>query len=78
MKVTIFGKGNMGQAIGANFEKSGNDVNYLTSEDTATSLSELVILAVPYPALDTIAQQYKQELKGKVVVDITNPLNFET
>ncbi|MGC2921898.1 NADPH-dependent F420 reductase [Leuconostoc mesenteroides subsp. dextranicum] len=78
MKVTIFGKGNMGQAIGANFEKAGNDVNYLTSEDTATSLSELVILAVPYPALDTIAQQYKQELKGKVVVDITNPLNFET
>jgi len=78
MKVTIFGKGNMGQAIGANFEKAGNDVNYLTSEDTATSLSELVILAVPHPALDTIAQQYKQELKGKVVVDITNPLNFET
>lgn len=68
----------MGQAIGANFEKSGNDVSYLSSEDTATSFGELVILAVPYSALDTIAQQYKQALKEKVVVDITNPLNFET
>ena len=33
---------------------------------------------MPYPALATIAEKYQKELKGKVVVDISNPLNFET
>ena len=28
MNITVFGKGNMGKAIGANFEKAGNQVNY--------------------------------------------------
>lgn len=29
MNVTIFGKGNMGQAIGKNFEDAGNTVHYV-------------------------------------------------
>ena len=37
-----------------------------------------MILAVPYPALDAITAAYGDQLAGKVVVDITNPLNFET
>lgn len=78
MKITIFGKGNMGQAIGKNVENSENKVTYFTSKDQAINLGELVILAVPYPALDIIAQQYQEQLAGKVVVDITNPLNFDT
>lgn len=28
MNITVFGKGNMGKAIGANFEKAGNQVTY--------------------------------------------------
>jgi predicted dinucleotide-binding enzyme len=39
---------------------------------------DLVIFAVPYPALEAIAATYGDQLAGKVVVDITNPLNFET
>ena len=35
-------------------------------------------MAVPYPALAALAKQYQAELAGKIVVDITNPLNFET
>ena len=35
-------------------------------------------MAVPYPALASLAKQYQAELAGKIVVDITNPLNFET
>ena len=78
MKITIFGKGNMGQAIGHNFELAGNTVTYLGSKDHADSLGDLVIMAVPYPALAGLADQYGDQLAGKVVVDITNPLNFET
>jgi predicted dinucleotide-binding enzyme len=37
-----------------------------------------VVLAVPYPALKAVLAQRGDELAGKVVVDITNPLNFET
>lgn len=78
MKITIFGKGNMGQAIGYNFELAGNTVTYVGSNDDIFSLGDLVIMAVPYPALADLADQYGDQLAGKVVVDITNPLNFET
>ncbi|MEJ6399890.1 NADPH-dependent F420 reductase [Nicoliella lavandulae] len=78
MDITIFGKGNMGTAIGKNFEAAGNQVAYYTSKDHVDSFGDLVILAVPYPALASIADEYGDSLKGKVVVDITNPLDFNT
>lgn len=78
MEITIFGKGNMGQAIGKNFADAGNDVQYYGSKDTAERLGDIVIMAVPYPALAALAKQYQTKLAGKIVVDITNPLNFET
>ena len=36
---------------------------------------DVVFLAVPYSAVGDIARQYKAQLAGKVVVDLTNPLN---
>ena len=39
---------------------------------------DVVILAVPYPAVAGILSAYGDQLRGKVVVDISNPLNFET
>lgn len=77
MQVTILGKGNMGKAIGHNLEM-GNDVSYYDSHDTIQQFGDLVILAVPYSELSAIAKQYQDLLQGKVVVDITNPLNFDT
>lgn len=53
-------------------------MTYLGSKDDIFSLGDLVIMAVPYPALADLADQYGDQLAGKVVVDITNPLNFET
>ena len=78
MEITIFGKGNMGQAIGKNFAEAGNNVQYYGSKDTAQQLGNIIVMAVPYPALAALAKQYQAELAGKIVVDITNPLNFET
>ncbi|WP_081747010.1 NAD(P)-binding domain-containing protein [Arthrobacter sp. H5] len=48
------------------------------ARQTATVTGDVVVLAVPYPALKEIAAQYGDQLAGKIVVDITNPLNFET
>ena len=81
--VTIFGNGNMGAALDGLLTGGGATVDHITSSDSnsdqgATVTGDLVILAVPYPALRSIAGQYADQLAGKIVVDITNPLNFET
>ncbi|MGO1508185.1 MAG: NADPH-dependent F420 reductase [Microbacteriaceae bacterium] len=39
---------------------------------------EIVVLALPYPALAEIASTYGDQLANKVVVDITNPVDFAT
>jgi 8-hydroxy-5-deazaflavin:NADPH oxidoreductase len=36
---------------------------------------DVIFVAVPYAALAEVAKQYKAQLAGKIVVDITNPLN---
>lgn len=41
-------------------------------------MGEVVVLAVPYPALGELAERYRDELEGKVVVDVTNPVDFAT
>ena len=33
---------------------------------------------MPYPAVGSVLEQRADQLEGKIVVDITNPLNFET
>jgi len=39
---------------------------------------DIVILALPYPAVAGVLAQYAGQLDGKVIVDITNPLDFAT
>lgn len=77
--VTIFGNGNMGGAIGDVLTRGGATVSHLTSADTdATIGGDLVVLAVPHPAVAGILDSYGDQLAGKIVVDITNPLDFAT
>ena len=77
MNITVFGKGNMGKAIGANFEKAGNQVTY-AGRDFKDVLGDMVVLAVPYGAVDAIISAHAEELKGKIVIDITNPVTFDS
>ena len=39
---------------------------------------EVVVFAVYYPGIKEAVRQYADQLAGKVVVDITNPLNTQT
>ncbi|CAN5405740.1 NADPH-dependent F420 reductase [soil metagenome] len=39
---------------------------------------DVVVLALPYGAVADVVSQYATQLDGKVVVDITNPLDFAT
>ncbi|MEV7632723.1 NADPH-dependent F420 reductase [Microbacterium sp. NPDC089318] len=77
--ITIFGNGNMGQAIGGVLARGGASIQYVGSADTAARIDgDIVVLAVPYPALKQIVAEYAEQLEGRTVVDITNPLDFTT
>jgi 8-hydroxy-5-deazaflavin:NADPH oxidoreductase len=91
--VTIIGAGNMGTAIAGVVANGGNTVQMLTRDPQKASdaipaathgtvgepiTSDIVILALPYPAVTEVLSQYAEQLDGKVVVDITNPVDFAT
>jgi predicted dinucleotide-binding enzyme len=39
---------------------------------------DVVVLAIPYGAIDDVLGRYQGQFDGKVVVDITNPVDFST
>ncbi|NLC96641.1 MAG: NADPH-dependent F420 reductase [Erysipelotrichaceae bacterium] len=77
-KITIFGKGNMGSAIGKRFEDANNTVSYIDSKTIADNLGDIVVLAIPYNAVTSVLETYKNELNNIIIIDITNPVDFNT
>ncbi|HKF81069.1 MAG TPA: NAD(P)-binding domain-containing protein [Thermoleophilaceae bacterium] len=88
MEVTIIGTGNMARGIGTRAVAGGNRVNLIgeQAEELAAELGngaqaadsvsgDVVVLAVYYPDALEAVRQHGDELEGKVLVDITNPLN---
>lgn len=63
--MTIFGNGNMGQALDKNFTAAGNVVSHIGHENNG-ELGESVIFAVPYPAIDDIIDRYKEQLESTI------------
>ena len=87
--VTIIGAGNMGGAIAGIASAGGSSVQVLTRNGTAVEgatagkigdpiSGEIVILALPYPAVSEVLSTYEGHLDGLVLVDLTNPLDFAT
>lgn len=76
--VSIIGNGNMGTAIGGIVAAGGNTVEFVGRDASEQVTGDIVILAVPYPSVAEIVEARREQLAGKIVVDITNPLNFET
>jgi 8-hydroxy-5-deazaflavin:NADPH oxidoreductase len=77
--VSIIGTGSMGQAIAGLVSRGGSTVDLLGRADTGTPVTgDVVVLAVPYGAVADVVAQRGAELTGRVVVDITNPVDFAT
>src|ERR1035437_1623395 len=91
--VTIIGAGNMGAAIAGLVARGGNTVQVLTKDPQKASAAlpaathgtvgepitgHIVILALPYAAVADVLSQYAGVLDDKVIVDITNPVDFAT
>jgi hypothetical protein len=77
--VSIIGTGNMGQAIAGLVSRSGNTVELIGHSDADKPVTgDVVVLAVYYAAVADVLAERGDQLAGKVVVDITNPVNVET
>ncbi|WP_228385518.1 NADPH-dependent F420 reductase [Microbacterium foliorum] len=53
-----------------------SDVTYARFDDELTG--DLVVLAVPHSAYPNILEHYRERLRSKVVIDISNPIDFST
>ena len=69
----------MGQAIASLVTKGVNGLEVLAEADTDKPVTgDVVVLAVPYAAVANIVATRGASLAGKIVVDITNPVDFDT
>jgi len=88
--ISIIGAGTMGSAITGLALAAGSQVQVLTREATELDprvaagvvgddlTGDVVVLALPYGAVAEVVDLYADRLDGKVLVDITNPLDFAT
>jgi NADPH-dependent F420 reductase len=77
--VSIIGTGNMGSAIADLVSRGDNTVDLIGHGDSDKPVTgDVVVLAVYYGAVADVVAQRGEQLAGKVVVDITNPVNTET
>ena len=93
MKVSIIGAGNMARGIGTRVLAGGNDLELVARDRSAaqsladelgggtvsgSASGDVVVLAIPYGAAADVIAAHGDELRGKVVVDITNPVDWST
>lgn len=91
--VTVIGAGNIGAAVARLALTAGADVQVLTRDPAKAAAVEprvtpgtvgdavtgdVVVLALPYPALAEVADRYADGFAGRVVVDVSNPVDFAT
>lgn len=88
---SIIGSGNMAKGIAHTVRSGGASVQIIArtvanAEIEADSVDafgtaltgDIVVLALPHPAIDEVLASYGDQLAGKIVVDITNPIDFAT
>ncbi|MBD0265557.1 MAG: NADPH-dependent F420 reductase [Tolypothrix sp. Co-bin9] len=92
MNISIIGAGNVGQKLAQLIHDAGHEifigVNDLTKKpestpyqygslEEAAEFGEIVLFTVPYTAYAEILPKLADNLKGKIVIDITNPINAD-
>lgn len=76
--ISIIGNGAMAQAIATAVARSGHTAETLAHGSDQAPTGQIVVLAVPYGALRDVVATHGDHLAGRVVVDISNPVDFET
>lgn len=84
MNISFVGAGNVASSLGSLFANAGHKVNYATKNPIGNHLSiadaisfgEIVCFAIPFAAMKEVLTAHKENLKGKIIVDITNAINI--
>lgn len=78
-KVGIIGDGNVGSALRRGLERAGYEVRAVGKDPAAVrdagSWASIVILAVPFGAVDAAVRELGGGVDGKPLVDVTNALS---
>ena len=78
-RIGIIGNGNVGGALGRGLKRAGHDVravgkDKMASRETA-SWAEVILLAIPFAAIDGVVSEVGSVVEGKVLIDVTNALD---
>jgi 8-hydroxy-5-deazaflavin:NADPH oxidoreductase len=76
MKITTYGKGNMGGGLATRWERAGHEVTRLGRDGGDVSNADVVLLAIPGAAVADALDNLKG-LDGKTVIDATNLFGAE-
>ncbi|MET9260672.1 NAD(P)-binding domain-containing protein [Amycolatopsis sp. NPDC004079] len=91
--ISIIGSGKMSGAIAEVATRAGAGVQIVKRSAESMSAArpgpdygvmgdkltgDLVVLAVPYGAYPGIVERYRDQLREKIVIDISNPIDFST
>ena len=86
MQIALIGTGKIGGTLGAKFQQAGHEVTYgsrnpradgpggapVVAVGHAIASAEVVVFAIPGPAVADVVAEHGTALNGKVVVDATN------
>jgi predicted dinucleotide-binding enzyme len=87
MKIAVIGSGNIGGTLGSAWLRTGHEVRYGSRNPEppdsvaigeAIEASEVVLVAIPGPAVAALAGAPAAALAGKLVIDATNRLDGST
>ncbi len=77
-KIAIIGKGNVGSALQRGLERAKYEVKSVGKDPSRVhdiaAWGEIIILAVPYPAVDDAIREMGDAINGKALIDVTNAL----
>ena len=80
-RIGIIGNGNVGSALARGLERAGNEVRAVGNDEVAiadvANWAEVVVVAIPFGAIDDFVRVAGQQLADKTVVDVTNTLTSD-
>jgi predicted dinucleotide-binding enzyme len=75
-KIAVIGRGNVGSALHRGLSRGTHDVRSSGKPDAKEKAAwgEIIVLAVPFPAIGDVVREIGRDLEGKIVIDVTNAL----
>lgn len=78
-KIGIIGSGNVGSAINRGLTKAGVEV-IVSNESNVQEITQgadIIVLAVPFGAINDVVEKMGPAVNGKIVIDVTNALTTD-